>query len=139
VCALGVPASERERRDLFFQNSTAADGETSAANPAGGTRHALRSCAGQPLTTPSGCPAGGWEEGQRNKAAIHSLPFGGIHTVSSEGMNQKGKYTLQVLSGIAVFVSLKRCSGMLEGYTGVHQLLVKLGWTSKFLGDFQGR
>ena len=125
--ASGLPSSEGERRDLCLQTSTAADGETSAANPGSGTRHALTSHAGQPVTVTSGCPAGGWERGQQNKAAIHSLPFRGILTVSSKCINQKGKYTLYFLSGNEVFVSPKPCSGTLKNYTGVYQPLAKLG------------
>lgn len=134
-----LPVRERETRHLCSQTSTAADGETSAANPAGGSRHALTSLAGQPVMVTSGCPR--WLGERTAKQSGRSFPAlqSYSHSLSSECRTQKGKYTLYFLSGNAVFVLPKHFSGTLESYTSVYQPLAKSVWTSKFPGDFQGK
>lgn len=67
-----LPVRERETRHLCLQTSTAADGETSAANPAGGSRHALTSLADQPVMVTSGCPR--WLGGRTAKQSGRSFP-----------------------------------------------------------------
>lgn len=136
---------ERHTRDPCLQTSTAADEETSAANPDSGTRHALTSLTSQlvvqPVMTTSGRPRWLGERGEsETKQPFIPCPSEILsQSLSSECRNENGKHTLYFLSGNAVFVPPKHFSGTLESYTGVCQPFAKLGWTSKFPGDFQGR